>query len=71
MSSLAEALPAEIERVIEVRSMYEEMRKYPNVIVEPQIAMMSASISTAIKAAASGDIIEMLRAYEDLKGWRE
>lgn len=44
---------------------------YPNVIVEPQIAMMSASISKAIRASAEGDVVEMLRAYEELKDWKE
>lgn len=69
--SLAEALPREIERVIEVRAMYEELRSLPNVIVGPQIAMMSAAITRAIQASAAGDVVEMLRAYEDLKGWVE
>lgn len=71
MSSLAEALPAEIERVIEVRSQYEELRRLPNVIVEPQIAMMTASINRALRASTSMDAVEMLACLEDLKGWKE
>jgi hypothetical protein len=41
----------------------------PNVIVEPQIAMMEGAIQTAIAASAGGDVIAMLRAYETLKGF--
>jgi hypothetical protein len=39
----------------------------PNVIVEPQIMMMRASLDAAAKAMAEGDVVAMLRAYEDLK----
>jgi hypothetical protein len=71
MSSLAEALPAEIKRVRIVQDAYKELRSMRNVIVEPQIAMMEAAIQAGITASASGDVIAMLRAYEDLKGWVE
>lgn len=71
MSSLADELPREIERCIAIRGHFEELRGLPNVMVEPQIAMMSASITGAIQALASGDVVEMLRHYEDLKGWEE
>ena len=71
MSSLADELPREIERCIAIRGRFEELRGLPNVMVEPQIAMMSASITGAIQALASGDVVEMLRHYEDLKGWEE
>lgn len=71
MTSLAEALPAEINRVRAVQDTYKELRSLPNVLVEPQIAMMELSIQNAIRASAAGDIIEMLRAFEDLKGWEE
>lgn len=71
MGSLATALPEEINRVRAVQDAYKELRGMPNVIVEPQIALMEASITTAIAASASGDVIAMLRAYEDLKGWQE
>ena len=71
MTTLADVLPREIERVIEVRKHYEELRSYPNVLVEPQIAMMTAAISEALRACASGDVIAMLRSYENLKGWVE
>ncbi|CAN5572008.1 hypothetical protein BH10PSE14_BH10PSE14_06170 [soil metagenome] len=71
MTSLAEALPAEINRVRAVQDTYKELRGMPNVIVEPQIAMMEASIQAGINANASGDVVAMLRAFEDLKGWEE
>ncbi len=71
MASLAYALPAEIERVIALRSKYEALRSLPNVLVEPQIAMMSDLISRALRVSASGDVIEMIRVYEELKGWSE
>lgn len=71
MSNLAEALPAEINRVRAVQDTYKELRSLPNVIVEPQIAMMEACIQAGIKASASGEVIAMIRAYEDLKGWEE
>jgi hypothetical protein len=68
MSSLAEALPAEIKRVRRVQDEFKALRGMRNVIVEPQIAMMERSIEEAIKASASGDVVAMLRAFEDLKG---
>jgi hypothetical protein len=69
MSSLAVELPAEINRVREVQDQFKELRGMPNVMVEPQIAMMERDISAAIAASASGDVVAMLRAYEALKGW--
>lgn len=69
MNSLAEALPSEINRVRGVQDEFKSLRGIGNVIVEPQIAMMEASIQRAIRASAAGDVIEMMAAYEDLKGW--
>lgn len=71
MGSLATELPNEIARVRRIQDLFKEMRGMANVIVEPQIAMMEASIQNATRAAASGDVIAMLRAFEDLKGWEE
>lgn len=71
MTSLAEALPDEIKRVQVVRSHYEELRNLPNVIVGPQIAMMTADIDEGVASLASGDVVRMIRAYEALKGWSE
>jgi hypothetical protein len=69
MASLAVELPNEINRVRELQKQYESMRSMPNVIVEPQIAMMEGAIQTAIRASSGGDVIAMLRAYETLKGF--
>ena len=71
MTSLAEALPAEIKRVRGLQDQYKELRGMPNVIVEPQIMMMEHAIDRAIEASASGDVVAMLRAYEDLKEYEE
>ncbi len=71
MASLAVELPNEINRVRLVQDAYKELRSLPNTIVEPQIMMMEQSIQRAIAASSKGDVIEMLRAYEDLKGWEE
>lgn len=69
MASLAEALPAEINRVRAIQDEYKAMRGLPNVMVEPAISMMEHDIQRAITASISGDVIEMLRAHEELKGY--
>ena len=71
MTSLATQLPNEINRVRRIQDDFKELRSLPNVIVEPQIAMMEASIQKAIEASVAGDVVAMLQAYEDLKGWSE
>lgn len=71
MTSLAQALPDEVNRVRAVQDTYKELLGMPGVIVAPQIAMMEASIREGIEASASGDVVRMLRAFEDLKGWKE
>jgi hypothetical protein len=71
MSSLAVELPKEINRVRALQDEFKSLRGMSNVIVEPQIAMMEGSITRAINASSSGDIIAMLRCYEDLKGYSE
>jgi hypothetical protein len=69
MTTLAEELPKQINRVREIQEQFKSLRSMPNVMVEPQIAMMEASIQAGIKAAAEGDTVAMLRACEDLKGY--
>lgn len=69
--SLADALPREIERVRHIQDLYKELRWQPNVIVEPQIAMMEYQIADAIKACAEGDVVSMLHWYNQLKDWQE
>jgi hypothetical protein len=67
MSSLATELPNEINRVRQLQDEFKSLRGMKNIIVEPQIAMMEADISAAIRASSAGDVIAMLRAYERLK----
>jgi hypothetical protein len=69
--SLAEALPVEINRVRRVQETYKELRGMPNVLVEPQILMMENAIQAGIAASAAGDVVAMLNAYQELKGWEE
>ena len=69
MSSLATELPEEIKRVSELRDEFISLRGMPNVVVEPQIAIMTAEIDRAVRSLASGDVVEMLRAYQALKGY--
>lgn len=69
MKTLADALPDEIMRVLEVRDLYLSLRGMPNVMVEHVIALMAADIERAVRALFSGDVVEMLRVYESLKGY--
>ena len=63
--SLGEALPAEIRRVRD--------EVLPQYLAIPTgafaAAMMRASLDQASKAMIEGDVIAMMRAYEDLKGY--
>jgi hypothetical protein len=68
--TLADALPAQIQRVREdIIPAYESLRGLPNVMVEPTIAIMNHAINEATKAAATGDVVAMLRWHEELKGF--
>lgn len=70
MTSLATELPKAIDRVRAIQDGFKELRGLPNVMVEPQIAVMESDIRRGIAASAAGDTVEMLRAYEALKGWQ-
>jgi hypothetical protein len=71
MGSLGTELPREMARVRdEVIPAYESLRRRPNVIVEPQIAMMKADLDRAAKALTEGNVVEMLRVYQILKEWQ-
>lgn len=66
--TIGDALPKEMARVRdEVLSAFLELRGLPNVICEPQIAMIRASLDFAANAMARGDVVAMLQAYNDLK----
>ena len=66
-----EKLLNEIERVTRIRGHFEELRGMPNVVVAPQIAMMTASINAAKEAAASDDAIKVIQALADLGEYSE
>lgn len=63
MSSLGEALPAEIDRNVEL------LRDYQGIGPAGQIgaSFIKQDIDRAIKAMASGDVTQMLQAYEAMK----
>jgi hypothetical protein len=63
-STLADALPREIERVQELIPMYESV-----LMGFIAAGMMRESIRQAHAAMVSGDVVAMLRVYEDLKGY--
>lgn len=66
MASLGEALPAEMARVRDkVMPAYVEI--WPAGTFG--LIMMRASLDRAAKALAEGDVVEIIRAYEDLKGY--
>ncbi len=66
--TLADGLPREMARVRdEVMPQYLALRGMPGVSVEPALALMRASLDRAAKAMAEGDVVAMLRAYQDLK----
>jgi hypothetical protein len=69
--SLGDALPREIARVRDqVMPAYLSLRGVPGVSVEPALAMMRGALDAASKAMIEGDVVEMLRAYEELKGFK-
>ena len=70
--SLGEEMPLAIKRAMAVRDQYIEMRgmNLPNVIIEPQIALITAEIDAAVAATSGGNVVAMLRAYEAIKDYR-
>lgn len=69
MTSLAEEMPKAIERAQKVRDEFISLRGMPNVMVEPQIAIITHQINQAVQALASGDVIAIMRAYESIKDY--
>ena len=64
-SSLGEALPREMARVRDHVLPYYT----PEVNGQWAAANMRASLDAAAKAMIEGDVVEMLRVYEELKGY--
>lgn len=63
--SIGTALPDEMARVRELITIYRSIG--PAGI--PASMMMEASLRAADKASIEGDVVGMIRAYEDLKGY--
>ena len=62
--SLAEALPKEQVRVREIVAIYDTV--HGGALAA---SMMRLSLTEAERAAATGDVVSMAKAYEDLKGY--
>jgi hypothetical protein len=69
--NVAESLAREIRRVAELRCHYEEVGRMPNVMVQPALMMMEAALEQACVAAGSNDVVAVIRAHEDLKGFEK
>ena len=69
--NLIQGLLKEIDRVTTIRGQFEELRGMPHVIVEPQIALMTAVLKEAKDAIGIGDTIKMLSCYATLKEYEE
>ena len=67
MSSIGIELPKEMARVRDV-----VMPRYIEIGPAGVMALefMRADLDAAAKAMAEGDVVEMIRTYEALKGWR-
>ena len=68
MSSIGTELPKEQERVRKLRDLYLELEGGAGKI---GAVLMELSLKKAEQAVASGDVIKILQAYEDLKGYKE
>jgi hypothetical protein len=65
MTSLAESLPAEQQRVRELVTLYLSI----GAAGIPATLIMKDALRRAEIAASSGDIIAMIKSYEELKGF--
>lgn len=63
--TLGDALPDEIARVTEILGYYRELGP----VGMFGATMIRMSLDRATRALASGDVIEMLKCLEDLKGY--
>ena len=68
--SLAEVLPARIREMNEViiPAYVEIIPLAPMTAIT--VSLMRSSVNRAVEALASGDVVEMIRAYEDIKDWQ-
>lgn len=65
--SLGEALPREMTRVRHLITLYEKIGPAGQFA----IMLMNKSLDEAQKALAEGDVVAMIRIYQDLKGFHE
>lgn len=67
MDTLGDALPREMARVRD-----EVMPAYVacGPAGKPGLFVMRMELDAAAKAMAEGDVVEMVRAYEALRGWK-
>lgn len=65
--TVGDALPDEIARVTVILGHYIEIGPAG----APGAMMIRASLDRATRAAASGDVVAMIQALEDLKGYTE
>jgi molybdopterin converting factor small subunit len=65
--TLGDALPREMTRVRRLIPMYQSIGPAGGFA----IMMMNRALDEAQKALAEGDVVAMIRAYEDLKGFHE
>lgn len=66
MTSLGEALPAEMARVRDLLTLYDAI---PTGVFAA--TMMRMALDRAAKAMIEGDVVAMLRVYEELKEFKE
>ena len=66
-TNLLEILAREIDRVVEIKAIYESLDGKAGVNVRPALAMMQLSLNDARLAMANADVIAMARAIKDLK----
>ena len=64
--SLGEEFPKELSRV---RQLVAEYRSLPDGAGYLGASIMELALKRADQASASGDVVEMIRSYEELKGF--
>lgn len=71
--TLADALPREIARVTAKKERWQGYMRDHDMGPGMQLSIniMQAEIEQAVKACASGDVIEMMAALESLKGYSD
>lgn len=69
--NVAEKLAREIRRVTELRGLYAEVGKMPQVVVGPAVMLMDAALEQACKAAGVDDALVQMAALQELEGFQE